>query len=95
MNSNNPIGVIELGDVSIRCLIFSVNNKNDSEIISNSITPSDGICNGVVINLTKATSAIRFCISDAEKKAKVLLKKINVILEEPEFLSTKFSKHKN
>jgi cell division protein FtsA len=94
MNSNNPIGVIELGDVSIRCLIFSVNNKNDSEIISNSITPSDGICNGVVINLTKATSAIRFCISDAEKKAKVLLKKINVILEEPEFLSTKFSKHK-
>ena len=47
-----------------------------------------------VVNLTKASNVIRSCISIAEKKAKILLKKINVVLEEPEFLSTKFSKHK-
>ena len=40
-----------------------------------SITPSEGIHNDVVVNLTKASNAIRLCISDAEKKAKVSLKK--------------------
>ena len=62
--------------------------------LSTSITSSEGIHNGAVINLTKASKAIRSCISIAEKKAEILLKKINVILEGPEFLSTKFTKHK-
>ena len=34
------------------------------------------------------------CISQAEKKIKVSLKKINIVFEQPEFLCTKFSKHK-
>ena len=88
MNTESPIGVIELGNVSIKCLIFNINNNNDSEILSNSATPTEGIHNGVITNLTKATNAIRFCISDAEKKAKISLKKINVILEEPEVFKT-------
>ena len=45
---------------------------------------------GSIINLTKASDAIRSCIGNAEKEAKILLKKINVVLEEPEFLCTKF-----
>ena len=94
MSSENSIGIIELGNINIKCLIFKIKNNNDSEILSTSITSSEGIHNGIVINLTKASNAIRSCISAAEKKAKVLLKKINVVLEEPEFLSTKFSKHK-
>ena len=94
MNSEDSIGIIELGNINIKCLIFKIKDNNESEILSTSITSSEGIHNGVVVNLTKASKAIRSCISIAEKKAKILLKKINVVLEGPEFLSTKFTKHK-
>ena len=92
MGSNNPIGIIELGNVSIKCLIFNIGNDNTSEILSTSIVDSEGIHNGVVVNLSKATNAIRSCISSAEKRASILLKKINVVIEQTEFLCTKFSK---
>ena len=94
MSSNNPIGIIELGNVSIKCLIFKNNHINNPEILSTAKISSEGIHNGVVVNLTKASKAIRSCIGDAEKKAGVLLKKINVVVEQPEFLCTKFSKSK-
>ena len=89
-----PIGIIELGDVNIKCVIFKINNNNDSEILSTSITNSEGIHNDVVVNLKKASDAIRSCISVAEEDAKISLKKINVIFEQPDFLCTKFSKNK-
>ena len=93
MSSENSIGIIELGNINIKCLIFNINN-NISEILSTSITPSEGIHNGTIVNLSKASKAIRSCISTAEKKGNVLLKKINVVLESPEFLTTKFTKNK-
>ena len=93
MNSEDPIGIIELGNLNIKCLIFKINNNN-AEILSTSTTPSEGIHNDVVMNLTKASNAIRSCISGAEKKAKISLQKINVVFEQPDFLCTKFSKHK-
>ena len=94
MISEIPIGIIELGDINIKCVIFKINNNNDSEILSTSITNSEGIHNDVVVNLKKASDAIRSCISVAEEEAKISLKKINVIFEQPDFLCTKFSKHK-
>ena len=94
MNYENPVGIIELGNINIKCLIFKVKNDNKAEILSTSITHSEGIHNDVVINLTKASNVIRKCISIAEKKAKISLKKINVVFEQPDFLCTKFSKHK-
>jgi len=93
MNSEDPIGIIELGNPNIKCLIFKINNNN-AEILSTSTTPSEGIHNDVVMNLKKASNAIRSCISGAEKKAKISLQKINVVFEQPDFLCTKFSKHK-
>ena len=93
MSSQEPIGIIELGNINIKCLIFKINNNN-IEVLSTSITPSDGFHNDTVINLSKASNAVRFCISDAEKKAKISLKKINLIFEQPDFLCTNFSKHK-
>ena len=93
MNSEDPIGIIELGNLNIKCLIFKINN-NKTEILSTSTVLSEGIHNDIVTNLTKATNAIRSCISSAEKKAKILLKKINVVFEQPDFLCTKLSKHK-
>ena len=94
MNSEDLIGIIELGNINIKCLIFKIKNNNESEVLSTSITSSEGIHNGAIINLAKATKAIRSCISIAENNAKILLKKINVVLEGPEFLSTKFTKYK-
>ena len=75
MNQDAPIGIIELGNINIKCIIFKVNENNVSEILSTSIIPSNGIHNGIIVNLKKATQAIRLCISYAEKKSKVLLKK--------------------
>ena len=94
MNLEDPIGIIELGNVNLKCLIFQINKNNSSEILSAVITPSEGIHNDVVVNLTKASNAIRLSIGTAEKKAKISLKKINVVFEQPDFLCTKFSKHK-
>ena len=94
MNSEEPIGIIELGNPDLKCLIFKINQNHDSEILSATVTSSEGIYNDVVMNLNKASDSIRMSISTAEKKAKVSLKKINVILEQPDFLCTRFSKHK-
>ena len=93
MSSNYPIGIIELGNFNIKCVIFEI-DSNKVEIISNIISPSEGIHNDTIVNLEKATNAIRSCISSAEKKAKISLKKINLIFEQADFLCTKFSKHK-
>ena len=90
MNLRDPIGIIELGNSNLKCLIFKINKNNDSEILSATATSSEGIYNDVVINLKKASDSIRKSISTAEKKAKVSLKKINVILEQPDFLCTRF-----
>jgi len=94
MNPETPIGIIELGDVNIKCVIFKINNNNDLEILSTTVGNSEGIHNDVVINLKKASNVIRSCIGAAEKKAKISLKKINVVFEQPDFLCTKFSKNK-
>jgi cell division protein FtsA len=93
MTSNEPIGIIELGGIKIKCIIFKINN-NIPEILSTSLSNSEGIHNGVVINLSKASNIIRSCISTAEKEAEVSLKKINVVIEQPEFLCTTLSKNR-
>ena len=93
MNFDNPKGIIELGNINLKCLIFNVDNAENFEILSTSIIPTKGIHNGVVVNLAKASSSIRSCISEAERKARVSLKNINVVFEQPDFLCTKFSKH--
>ena len=94
MNFADAAGVIELGNVKIKCIIFIDNTDDKLEILSSSINDSAGIHNGVIVNLDKASKVIRACISDAEKKAGTSLKKINVIIEQPEFLCTKLSKEK-
>ena len=79
MIADDPIGIIELGNVKIKCIIVKINNENVSEILSTAVTRSAGIHNGVIVNLTNASQVIRSCISASEKKAKISLKKINKI----------------
>jgi len=76
MDSSNIVGTIELGNVNLKCLIIMFNENGTKEILSSSVIKSEGIQNGQVVNLTKATNSIRLCISAAEKKAKVLLKRL-------------------
>ena len=94
MGSENLIGIIELGNLNIKCNILDFNSDDKLEVISSSLTKTQGIHNSTIVNVSKATQSIRLCISEAEKKAKVSLKKINVVIEQPEFLCTKFSKNR-
>ena len=94
MRSDDVRGIIELSNINLNCVIFKIDSENNLEILATAQNISEGIHNGVIVNLTKASNAIRLCISSAEKKVGILLKKINVVVEQPEFLCTKFSKHK-
>ena len=87
-------GIIELGNTNLKCIIGSIAEDSKLKIIGYSKIKSRGIHNGTIINLQEATDAIRSCLSLAEKKADVELKKITVVLEQPEFLCTKLSKHR-
>ena len=93
MNSDDPVGIIEISNETLKCLIFKIEDDN-FDILSSSTTPSKGIVNGVIANISSSTTAIRSCISIAEKKAKISIKKIHVVLEQTDFLCTKFSKQK-
>ena len=54
MNSEEAIGVIDLGNVKVKCIIFNENKEDKLEILSSSINDSEGIHNGVIVNLDKA-----------------------------------------
>ena len=92
MGSENLIGIIELSNLNIKCNIFDFNSEDKLEVIASALTKTEGIHNSTIVNVSKATQSVRLCISEAEKKAKVSLKKINVVIEQPEFLCTAFSK---
>ena len=94
MINEDPIGIIELGNTKIKFIIVKNNKDNISEILSTSTIQTEGIHNGSITNLKKASNMIRACISEAEKKADVSIKKINVVIEQPEFLCTKLSKNR-
>jgi len=93
MNEDLPIGILELGNINIKCIIFKTQDDK-VEILSTHIAKSEGIHNDIIMNISKASIAIRHCISKAEEKAKISLKKINLVFEQTDFLCTKFSKHK-
>ena len=64
MNPEEPIGIIELDHINIKCLIFKTTGSN-LEILSTSMVSSEGIHNDIIVNLTKASNVVRSCISSA------------------------------
>ena len=56
MSPDDPLGIIELGNKNLTCLIFKIKDNNESEIISTSVTPSEGIYNDVIVNLVVKNS---------------------------------------
>ncbi len=94
MISEDSVGIIELGNVRTKFIIVKNSNNNIFEILASSTNYTDGIHNGTITNPEKASKVIRACISEAEKQADVVIKKVNVVLEQPEFLCTKLSKNR-
>ena len=86
--------VVELGNTKIICVVAQMMDDSSIKILSTAKTESKGIHNGVIVNLQEATKAIRSCLSNAETEANVTLKKINIVLEIPEFICTKLSKYR-
>ena len=94
MDSEKLKCVIKLGSLKLSCIIAQLHEDSSIKIIGSSTTASKGIHNGAIVSLDEAMTSIRSCLSEAESKANVSLKKINVVLEMPEFVCTRFSKHK-
>ena len=93
MTSDKIKCVISLGSKKINCIIAEINDDLSIKILAYSSVRSKGIHNGVIIDSVQATRIIRSCVSDVEKKAKIVLKKINVVFEIPEFVCTRLSKY--
>ena len=68
MDSETLVAIIDLGSENIKCAIFKINSDRSSEILSTSIIKSQGINNCKILNLDKASNAIRRCVTEAEKK---------------------------
>jgi len=94
MNPEKLKCVIDLGSININCIIGQITDDSTIKVLSTSSVKSKGIHNGNIINLKDATKAIRRCLSNAEKKLDIVLKKITVVLEMPELNCTRLSKYR-
>jgi len=63
-------------------------------LIGESYSSSEGIQNGIVVNIELASKSVRICISEAEKKAKINLSDIHILFEPTNLLSTRVTKYK-
>ena len=57
MNIDNAKGIIELGNIYFKCIIFDPSNDNNEKVLSASMVKSAGIFNGSVLNPVKAPQA--------------------------------------
>ena len=55
MKQDDPIGIIELGNNNLKCLIFNNDENKAPEILSATITPSEGIYNLSLIHISETT----------------------------------------
>ena len=94
MNTQKIISILEIGNLFLRCIVAKIDEDDNFEIIGKSISESKGFDNGSVINLNAATESTRKCIADIEQQTNISIKKIFIIFESIEFLSTKLSKYK-
>ena len=95
MIKNEIIGVLELGSLNLKCLIVQIDELGKIKVLGKSINSSSGIYGGIITNISEASNSIRECIGNAEKLAGISLKKINVILDPKDTVSTRISKYKN
>ena len=93
MENKNIIALIDLGTLTLKCAIFSVEN-GFTKLIASSKNDTQGIHNASITNFDLAVNSVKKCLADAEKKGKINLYQINVLINSTDIISTRVSKYK-
>ncbi len=93
-NHKDIISFILINNSGLVCKIFRVSDDKKVVLIGESYSSSEGIQNGIVVNIELASKSVRTCISEAEKKAKINLSDIHILFEPTNLLSTRVTKYK-
>ena len=91
--SKNTNTLIDLGSNNLKCAIFSYEGKK-SNLIAFSEKKTQGIHNSTITNFDEACESLNSVISDVEKKSKITLEKITVIIEPRELVTTRITNFK-
>lgn len=92
MENQRVIAIIDLGTFNLKCSIFSFSIDGSLKLIGFSKKKSRGIHNSIIINVDNAINSIHECIEEAEKKSKVSISKINVLIDPVEIITTRLTK---
>ena len=93
-NHKDIISFIFISNSGLVCKIFRVSDDKKIVLIGEYYSSSEGIQNGIVLNIDLASKSVRNCISEAEKKAKINLSEINILFEPANLLSTRVTHYK-
>lgn len=93
-NHKDIISFILINNSGLVCKIFRVSDDKKIVLIGESYSLSEGIQNGIVVNIELASKSVRACISEAEKKSKINLSDIHILFEPTNLLSTRVTKYK-
>ena len=93
-NHKDIISFIFISNSGLVCKIFRVSDDKKIVLIGESYSSSEGIQNGIVVNIELASKSVRACISEAEKKSKINLSDIHILFEPTNLLSTRVTKYK-
>ena len=91
--SENINTLIDLGSNNLKCATFSYEGKK-SNLIAFSEKKTRGIHNSIITNFDEACKSLSSVISDVEKKSKITLEKITVIIEPKELVTTRITNFK-
>ncbi|NRA74061.1 MAG: cell division protein FtsA [Rickettsiales bacterium] len=81
---NNIFTALDIGSSKTSCAIFKITSKSDEiKILGFSTKCSVGIQNGIIENITEATTSIASAVYEAEKQASITAKKVTVNISHP------------
>ena len=78
-NHKDIISFILISNSGLVCKIFRVSDDKKIVLIGESYSLSEGIQNGIVVNIELASKSVRVCISEAENKSKINLSDIHFL----------------
>jgi len=78
MKIGQTITAVDIGTTKICVIIAKVGEDNKMEVKGISVGPSDGLVNGIVVDMMKASKSIKEAISEAEEMAEMQAKNIFV-----------------
>lgn len=94
MENKKNIAVIDLGTLNLKCAIFSFDKDHSPQLAGFSKKKTKGIHNSTILNVTDAINSIRECLVEAERKSKISLNKINILIDPIETITTRITKFK-